>query len=113
MRRRDLARGLVAIAFSRWSLAFANEPAAGPMPDNSSEEGQACTIVDAVNYLSSETHRRVNVGLIHRAQAFFVNRAERDFDDKLRRLRSSFERKAPVRITYREYSGRIMTIEYV
>ena len=76
------------------------------------EEGPIDLVTIRVEYLRPESEKRIAVSFVHRAQMFFIYRADPQFEDRLRILKEAVATKRIVRCSVRRYSGRIVGVAW-
>ena len=74
------------------------------------QEGEPRTVSSRIERIMPEADGRVPVALPVRAQLFFVDRSDGDFDVKVARLQDAYGTHRQLRLTYLEYSGRITDV---
>jgi len=100
----------MALAGGSWQLAESMVSAESAMGDDR-EEGMTTSVVDRVEHVGSESEGRVPVSLRRHAQMYFLYRADAGFEERLRLLSEAKASERAVRLSFREFSGRILAVE--
>jgi hypothetical protein len=83
----------------------------GPPVDKNEDVNRMITVVDEVSFIWKQADGKIPVGLRRHAQMYFLPCDIPAFDNDLEILSEAMVRREPVRLTFREHGGEVLSVD--